>query len=45
MNRTEEYEGADIDRSTRVYETVFGSRILSGSDIKGAPGYIQVAEM
>ena len=32
---------ADIDRSARFYETVFGGRILSGGDSKGAPGYIQ----
>ena len=36
---------ADIDRSARFYETVFGGRILSGSDSKGAPGYIQIANM
>ena len=34
---------ADIERSLRFYETVFGSRILSRGDIKGAPGYIQIA--
>jgi putative intracellular protease/amidase/catechol 2,3-dioxygenase-like lactoylglutathione lyase family enzyme len=33
---------ADIDRSARFYETVFGGRILSGGDGKGAPGYIQI---
>jgi predicted enzyme related to lactoylglutathione lyase len=27
----------------RFYETVFGSRILSRGDSKGAPGYIQIA--
>ena len=26
-----------------IYETVFGSRILSRGDSKGAPGYIQIA--
>jgi len=31
---------ADIERSLRFYETVFGSRILSRGDSKGAPGYI-----
>ena len=36
---------ADIDRSARFYETVFGGRILSGGDSKGAPGYIQIANM
>ena len=34
---------ADIDRSMRFYETVFGGRILSSGDSKGAPGYIQIA--
>jgi len=34
---------ADIERSARFYETVFGGRILSGGDAKGAPGYIQIA--
>src|SRR6201997_4504271 len=34
---------ADIDRSARFYETVFGGRILSRGDSKGAPGYIQIA--
>jgi putative intracellular protease/amidase/predicted enzyme related to lactoylglutathione lyase len=34
---------ADIERSARFYETVFGGRILSGGDSKGAPGYIQIA--
>jgi catechol 2,3-dioxygenase-like lactoylglutathione lyase family enzyme len=34
---------ADIDRSTRFYETVFGGRILSRGDSKGAPGYIEIA--
>ena len=36
---------ADIDRSARFYETVFDGRILSGGDGKGAPGYIQIANM
>src|ERR1700731_2188077 len=35
--------GADIERSLRFYETVFGSRILSRGDSKGAPGYLQIA--
>ena len=30
-------------RSARFYETVFGGRILSRGDGKGAPGYIQIA--
>jgi catechol 2,3-dioxygenase-like lactoylglutathione lyase family enzyme len=34
---------ADIDRSVRFYETVFGGRILSRGDSLGAPGYIQIA--
>src|ERR1700733_5989531 len=33
----------DIERSLRFYETVFGSRILSRGDSKGAPGYLQIA--
>ncbi len=36
---------ADIGRSARFYETVFGGRVLSGGDSKGAPGYIQIANM
>ena len=34
---------ADIERSVRFYETVFGGRILSRGDSSGAPGYIQLA--
>ena len=34
---------ADIERSVRFYETVFGGRVLSRGDSKGAPGYVQVA--
>ena len=34
---------ADIDRSARFYERVFGGRILSRGDSKGAPAYIQIA--
>jgi len=34
---------ADIARSLRFYETVFGGRILSKGDSKGAPGYMQLA--
>jgi len=34
---------ADVDRSARFYETVFGGRILSRGDSNGAPGYIQIA--
>jgi predicted enzyme related to lactoylglutathione lyase len=34
---------ADIDRSARFYEKVFGARILSGGDSKGASGHIQIA--
>jgi len=34
---------ADVDRSARFYETVFGARVLSRGDSQGAPGYIQIA--
>src|SRR5262244_4604378 len=34
---------ADVDRSARFYEKVFGGRILSRGDSKGAPAYIQIA--
>jgi catechol 2,3-dioxygenase-like lactoylglutathione lyase family enzyme len=34
---------ADIERSLRFYEKVFGARILSRPDGKGAPGYLQIA--
>jgi catechol 2,3-dioxygenase-like lactoylglutathione lyase family enzyme len=34
---------ADIERSVRFYEKVFGGRALSFGDTKGAPGYIQIA--
>ena len=34
---------ADVDRSLRFYEAVFGGRILSKGDSKGAPGYLQIA--
>ena len=34
---------ADIDRSVRFYEAVFGARILSRGDTEGAPGYVQMA--
>jgi predicted enzyme related to lactoylglutathione lyase len=34
---------ADVERSLRFYETVFGGRILSKGDVKGAPGYLQLA--
>jgi predicted enzyme related to lactoylglutathione lyase len=33
---------ADIERSARFYETVFGGRILSRGDSSGAPGYIEI---
>jgi predicted enzyme related to lactoylglutathione lyase len=36
---------ADIERSLRFYEKVFGGRILSRGDSKGAPGYIQIANI
>ena len=34
---------ADVERSLRFYETVFGGRILSRGDKSGAPGVIQIA--
>ena len=34
---------ADVERSARYYEKVFGARILSLGDSKGASGRIQVA--
>jgi predicted enzyme related to lactoylglutathione lyase len=34
---------ADVERSLRFYEKVFGGRVLSRGDSKGAPGYIQIA--
>jgi catechol 2,3-dioxygenase-like lactoylglutathione lyase family enzyme len=34
---------ADVARSLRFYETVFGGRVLSKGDSKGAPGYLQLA--
>jgi predicted enzyme related to lactoylglutathione lyase len=34
---------ADVERSLRFYETVFGGRILSRGDSSGAPGYMQIA--
>ena len=34
---------ADIDRSADFYEKVFGGRILSRGDNKGASGHIQIA--
>ena len=34
---------ADIERSARFYEKVFGGRVLSKGDSGGAPGYIQLA--
>ena len=36
---------ADIDRSARFYETVFGGRVLSKGDSSGAPGYIQITSL
>ena len=36
---------ADIERSSRFYEKVLGARILSRGDSKGAPGYLQLANM
>ncbi|MDE2136727.1 MAG: VOC family protein [Gammaproteobacteria bacterium] len=34
---------ADVDRSLRFYEKIFGGRILSRGDKDGAPGYLQLA--
>jgi catechol 2,3-dioxygenase-like lactoylglutathione lyase family enzyme len=34
---------ADIDRSCRFYETVFGARVLRKGDSNGEPGYLQIA--
>ena len=34
---------ADIERSLGFYEAVFGGRIASRGDSKGAPGYIEIA--
>jgi predicted enzyme related to lactoylglutathione lyase len=34
---------ADVERSLRFYEKVFGGRIVSSGDSKGAPGYLQIA--
>ena len=34
---------ADVERSLRFYETVFGGHVLSRGDSKGAPGYLQIA--
>jgi catechol 2,3-dioxygenase-like lactoylglutathione lyase family enzyme len=34
---------ADIERSLGFYEGVFGGRIASRGDSKGAPGYIEIA--
>ena len=36
---------ADIQRSLDYYEKVFGARILSRGDEKGAPGYLQLANI
>jgi predicted enzyme related to lactoylglutathione lyase len=36
---------ADIERSMKFYEKVFGARILSHGDAKGAPGYLQLANI
>ena len=34
---------ADVDRSARFYERIFGARILSKGDSKGVPAYLQIA--
>ncbi|HEY1746797.1 MAG TPA: VOC family protein [Xanthobacteraceae bacterium] len=33
----------NVERSLRFYEKVFGGRVVSTGDAKGAPGYIQIA--
>ncbi|HVV15988.1 MAG TPA: VOC family protein [Polyangia bacterium] len=34
---------ADVERSLRFYETVFGGRVLSHGNSEGAPGYLRIA--
>ena len=34
---------ANVERSARFYEKVFGGRVLSLGDAEGAPGYLQIA--
>jgi predicted enzyme related to lactoylglutathione lyase len=34
---------ADVERSARFYEKVFGGRILTMGNSEGAPGFIQIA--
>ena len=34
---------ADVERSLRFYETVFGAQVLSHGDREGAPGYLRIA--
>jgi catechol 2,3-dioxygenase-like lactoylglutathione lyase family enzyme len=34
---------ADVDRSVRFYEKIFGAKVLSRGDASGAPGYVQIA--
>jgi len=36
---------ADVERSARFYEKVFGGRILTMGNNEGAPGFIQIANM
>jgi catechol 2,3-dioxygenase-like lactoylglutathione lyase family enzyme len=36
---------ADIERSAQFYEKIFGGRILSSGDGKGAPGYIEIGNI
>jgi predicted enzyme related to lactoylglutathione lyase len=36
---------ADVERSLGFYEKVFGGRVESRGDVKGAPGYIQIANI
>jgi catechol 2,3-dioxygenase-like lactoylglutathione lyase family enzyme len=34
---------ADVDRSAQFYETVFGGRIMTRGDNRGAPAFVQLA--
>jgi catechol 2,3-dioxygenase-like lactoylglutathione lyase family enzyme len=36
---------ADVERSARFYEKIFGGRILTMGNNEGAPGFIQIANM
>jgi predicted enzyme related to lactoylglutathione lyase len=34
---------ADVERSARFYETVFGGRVVRSTDRPGEPTYVQIA--